>query len=108
LIGQLSPLALRDWLHDTSRPPPLLLDVREPWEYERCRIGDSQLLPLGKLAQRCDELPRDRAIVVICHHGVRSQQAAHFLDSAGFAQTYNLSGGVAAWAEQVEPAMPRY
>lgn len=101
-------MALHDWLHNPSRPRPLLLDVREPWEYALCQIADSQLLPLQELPQRCNELSGERAIVVICHHGMRSQQAAHFLEDAGFARLYNLSGGIAAWAAQVDPAMPRY
>ena len=108
MIGQLSPPALHDWLNDPSRPRPLLLDVREPWEHELCRIADSQLLPLQELPQRYSQLPRERAIVLICHHGMRSQQAANFLGRAGFTQLHNLSGGIAAWAAQVEPAMPRY
>ncbi len=108
MIGQLSPPALRDWLNDRSRPQPLLLDVREPWEYDLCRIIDSQLISLKDLPQRWNELPRGHDIIVICHHGVRSQQAARFLEDAGFLQLYNLSGGIAAWAEQIEPTMPRY
>ena len=108
MIGQLSPLALRDWLNDQSRPQPLLLDVREPWEYELCRIIDSQLIPLKNLPQRWNELPHERDVVVICHHGVRSQHAARFLDDAGLPRLYNLNGGIAAWAAQVDPAMPRY
>ncbi len=108
MIGQLSPPALRDWLNDQSRPQPLLLDVREPWEYDLCRIIDSQLISLKDMPQRWNELPRGHDIIVICHHGVRSQQAARFLEDAGFQQLYNLSGGIAAWAEQIEPTMPRY
>jgi len=108
LIGQLSSPALRGWLNDRSRPQPLLLDVRESWEYDLCRITDSQLISLKDLPQRWTELPRRRDIIVICHHGVRSQQAARLLEDAGFPQLYNLSGGIAAWAAQIEPTMPRY
>ena len=108
MIEQLPPPALRDWLNDPSRPRPLLLDVREPWEYGLCRIADSQSMPLNDLPQHCNELPRERDVVVICHHGVRSQHAAHFLEDAGFPRLYNLHGGIAAWAAQVDPAMPRY
>ena len=108
MIEALTPTALRDWLADDSRTPPFLLDVREPWEFEHCRIAQAQLLPLQEIPQRWTELPQDQAIVVICHHGLRSQHAAEFLQNAGLPRLYNLSGGIDAWATQVEPAMPRY
>jgi rhodanese-related sulfurtransferase len=108
LIESLSPLALRDWLRDASRTPPLLLDVRDPWEYALCHIADARLLPLTTLAQRWNELPMEGALVMVCHHGLRSQQAARVLESAGFSRLYNLNGGIARWAAEVDAAMPRY
>lgn len=108
MIGQLSPTALHEWLNDASRCQPLLLDVREPWEYDLCHIANSQLMPLKDLAQHWNELPHEGDIIVICHHGVRSQRAAQFLKDAGFRGLHNLTGGIAAWAVQIEPAMPRY
>jgi rhodanese-related sulfurtransferase len=108
LIESLTATALHDWLTDKDRAPPYLLDVREPWEFERCHIASAQLLPLQQIPQRWHELPSDRDIVVICHHGMRSLQAATFLEAAGLSKLYNLDGGVAAWATQVDPTMPRY
>ncbi len=108
MIAALSATALRDWLADTGRTPPYLLDVREPWEFELCHIAGAQLLPLQQIPQRWNELPRDREIVVICHHGMRSMQAAGFLQQAGLSKLYNLNGGVAAWADEVDVAMPQY
>jgi rhodanese-related sulfurtransferase len=108
LIESLTVTALREWLADPNRSAPYLLDVREPWEFERCHLSLSQLLPLQDIPQRWSELPQDRDIVVICHHGMRSLQAAQFLQSAGLTRLFNLSGGVDAWAAQVDPAMPRY
>jgi rhodanese-related sulfurtransferase len=88
--------------------PPLLLDVREPWEFAICRIPGSELLPMSQLVRRLGELDANRETVVICHHGIRSQQVALFLERQGFGRIINLQGGVAAWARDVEPAMPTY
>jgi len=87
---------------------PTLLDVREPWENALCRIPGAILIPMGELPGRIDELNPDAETVVICHHGVRSYHAARYLESLGFGDVVNLSGGVAAWADEVDPAMPRY
>ena len=65
-------------------------------------------VPMRELPGRLDELPRDRDVVVVCHHGVRSRQVAHYLVRLGYMAVWNLTGGVAAWADQVDPAMPRY
>ena len=99
---------LKQWLDDTARAAPLLIDVREPWEQDICRIPGAQSLPLQDIATRWSELPRETDIVIVCHHGMRSLQVANFLAQAGLDRVYNLSGGIAAWAEQVDPAMPRY
>jgi rhodanese-related sulfurtransferase len=107
LIVQLPPPQLRQWLDDPSRTP-LILDVREPWEYDICRISGAQLLPMQEVPARLEELTQKTDIVVVCHHGMRSLQVANYPARAGFTRVYNLSGGIAAWAEQVEPTMPRY
>lgn len=97
------------WLADAAREQPLLLDVREPWETDICRIQGSVLMPMASVPMRAtEELPAGRSLVVICHHGARSMQVAYFLERAGFAEVLNLAGGVAAWADSVEPTMPRY
>lgn len=101
-------MALKAWLEDPGRDKPLLLDVREPWEYERCHIEGAVLLPMNTLPARLAELPRDRDIVVICHHGVRSYHVARFLDRHGFSRVINLAGGVDAWAKEADPSMPTY
>jgi rhodanese-related sulfurtransferase len=108
LIPQLSARELHAWREDGDRAPPLIVDVRERWEFDRCRIDDSLSVPLHALANAAGDLPRDRDIVVVCHHGVRSQHAAAWLARAGFARVHNLAGGVAAWADDVDPGMPRY
>jgi rhodanese-related sulfurtransferase len=108
LIPQLGPGELRSWQADPTRAPPVLIDVREPWEFEYCRIEGSVPIPLGELAARVDELPAKRPLVMVCHHGNRSWFAAVMLREAGFADVYNLRGGVEQWAAEVEPTMKRY
>jgi rhodanese-related sulfurtransferase len=107
-MTQITPQLLQQWLADTGRKPPVLLDVREPWEYQTCRIDGSTLAPMNTIPARVRELDPDTETVVICHHGARSFQVALFLERNGFSNLYNLQGGVNAWADQVEPAMPRY
>ena len=87
---------------------PVLLDVREPWEWNLCRLPGTVLIPMHELPTRIEELNKGAETVVICHHGVRSYHAARYLETKGFENIINLTGGVAAWAEEVDPAMPRY
>ena len=108
MIEQLPVTALHEWLADGGRAAPLILDVREPWEHAICRIEQAQLLPMQEIPERCAELPRDRDIVVVCHHGVRSRFAARFLAGSGFAPVFNLTGGVEAWAADADPTLARY
>jgi rhodanese-related sulfurtransferase len=107
-VTNIAPVALQDWLKDTARGQPLLLDVREPWEYEKAKLDNSRLIPLREIPARFGELDTAADIVVICHHGGRSMQAALFLDRQGYSSVRNLTGGVDAWARQVDPAMPVY
>jgi len=87
---------------------PLLLDVREPWEFDICHIAGSNNLPMGQIQQRVEELADSGEIVVICHHGVRSQQVILFLQGQMDASLINLDGGVDAWAREVDRDMPLY
>lgn len=101
-------MILQQWLSDTTRAKPLLLDVREPWEYEHCRIEGSMLMPMGEVPQRLGDLDRGAEIVVICHHGIRSYRVGLLLAQSGFGGIYNLQSGVAGWAREVDPAMRTY
>ncbi|MBT9612410.1 MAG: sulfurtransferase [Burkholderiales bacterium] len=107
-MKQLSPPELREWLNDTTRAKPVLLDVREGWETEYCRIDGSNWIPMREVSERWDELNQEAETVVICHHGVRSYHVAKFLEHQGFSDVYNLSGGVDGWARQVDPTMKTY
>jgi len=84
-----------------------VLDVREPHEYQICNIG-GHLIPLGDLPKRVNELDSSREIVAHCRSGVRSAKAVGFLQQAGFKKVHNLAGGILAWAERVDPKMPKY
>jgi len=107
-MQQLSPPGLKSWLADGDRAAPYLLDVREPWEYDLCHIEGAEPIPMASIPARQGELPKERDIVVMCHHGGRSQQVAAFLEHAGFSRVHNLQGGIHQWALQVDPAMRRY
>ena len=87
---------------------PVLLDVREPYEYSLCRLESSTLIPVEELDTRLGELKRDSEIVVYCHVGIRSASAVRLLRQAGFANVRNLQGGIDEWARQVDNKMPRY
>jgi adenylyltransferase/sulfurtransferase len=85
-----------------------LIDVREPFEYEISRIPGSKLIPLGELLGRLSELDSADEIVLQCKSGARSAKALHLLQDAGFRKLYNLEGGINAWSDQVDPAVPKY
>jgi adenylyltransferase/sulfurtransferase len=104
---EVAPAALTREL-DTGSRPPILLDVREPWEWEIARIEGSRLVPLGELATRLGQLDTRTPIVTICHHGLRSSHARDLLRAAGFTGVRSLSGGIDEWARTVAPGMPRY
>jgi rhodanese-related sulfurtransferase len=107
-MQQISAPQLADWLADPAREKPVLLDVREPWEYQTCHIEGALPMPMNTVPARQEELDPDAPIVCICHHGARSLQVAAFLERNGFTQVANLTGGVHAWASQVDGAMPTY
>ncbi|HXM81916.1 MAG TPA: rhodanese-like domain-containing protein [Burkholderiales bacterium] len=107
-MQQISPSNLSAWLADAGRARPVLLDVREPWEYQTARIEGSTHVPMREVPARVAELDPDKEVVVICHHGGRSLQVALFLEKQGFAHVHNLVGGVDAWARTVDPAVPVY
>ncbi len=87
---------------------PILLDVREPWEFEVCHIDGSINIPMGQVSQQLEQLQTASEVVVICHHGVRSQQVIGFLQQRLTAELVNLDGGVDAWARAIDPDMPVY
>lgn len=106
-MKQLTVRELKDRLAAPGEPP-VLLDVREGWELNICALPGAVHIPMGQIPARLDELDPRRETVVVCHHGVRSLRVAHFLESRGFRNLYNLQGGVDAWAREIDPAMHKY
>lgn len=89
--------------------PPLLLDVREQWEFETAHINNSLLMPMGDVPSRAHaELDPDEPIVVICHHGARSLNVTMWLRAQGFEQVQSLAGGIDGWSRSMDATVPRY
>ncbi len=106
-MQHMTPAQLQRYLAHVTQPP-LLLDVREPWEHAICRLPGATLVPMRQIPQQALTLDRMQETVVICHHGVRSFQVAAYLERLGFTHVVNLTGGMDAWARQVDPGMPTY
>jgi rhodanese-related sulfurtransferase len=87
---------------------PVLLDVREEWELARCQLPGCTWIPMGQILARVNELNKQSQTVVICHHGIRSWQVAKYLEREGFSDVINLTGGIDAWAKEIDPAMTIY
>ena len=85
-----------------------ILDVREEWERDICSLDTIIAIPLNELPQSFEKLPKDRALVVLCHHGMRSLRAAGWLRANGFDNAVNLAGGIDAWAKQIDRQMKVY
>jgi rhodanese-related sulfurtransferase len=88
--------------------PHLIVDVREAAEVDICVIAGSLCIPMQQVPNQLLQLPRDRPIVVLCHHGVRSAFVTQYLRDRGFDNAVNLAGGIDAWSRLIEPDMPRY
>ena len=106
-MREITPQQLKDYLQ-IAAPAPLLLDVRELWEYEICHLEGAKLMPMQQIPQTFNALDPQQETVVICHHGRRSQQVGNYLERMGFTRIINLTGGVDAWAHDVDRSMPTY
>ena len=108
MVPEISPTQLNARLEAAEEL--LLIDVREPFEFELAHIEGARLIPLGQVEDALESLEdwRERPIVIHCHHGPRSRQACQLLISKGFSRVENLDGGIAAWSEEVDPRVPSY
>ena len=89
--------------------PPILLDVREPWEAETATIAGATLIPMGEITSRAHtELDPDRHVIVFCHHGQRSLSVTMWLRNQGFEHAQSLAGGIDNWSRTIDPSVPRY
>jgi rhodanese-related sulfurtransferase len=111
-VLEYSALQLKAYLdvvqQDNSKQQPLLLDARQPWEFDVCKIENSILIPMSTIPTEHLSLDLERETVVICHHGIRSRSVGHYLEQAGFSNIINLSGGVDQWAKTVDNQMATY
>jgi len=111
MIPQVRPADWNDWLQAQSARP-LLLDVREPWEVQTASVApegfDLVAIPMNEIPARLAELPADRTIACLCHHGARSLRVAMFLAQQGYDSVANVAGGIDAWSRERDPGIPRY
>lgn len=105
-MQNITPQELKQRLENAS--PPELIDVREAWEYDICRIEGSKNIPMSEIVTSHNEMNKQSETVVLCHHGGRSLQVAGFMESIGFENVMNLEGGIDLWAKTVDPDMPQY
>ena len=105
-IPEITPVELKKKMD--AHQPFVLIDVREPHEYQICRIPGSKLIPLGEVPKRMNELDSADEIVVHCKSGMRSARAVELLMKSGFGKIHNLKGGILAWSDQVDPSVPKY
>jgi rhodanese-related sulfurtransferase len=111
MIEQVRPADWDAWLQ-AQEARPLVLDVREPWEVHTASVApqdfDLLAMPMGEIPGRLGELPADRPIACLCHHGVRSQRVALFLAHNGYTDVVNIAGGIEAWSRDRDPSVPLY
>lgn len=105
-IKQLSVIELKNKIE--ANADLFLLDVREPFEVAHAQLSGSVPIPLNQIPKRLDEIDFEKEIVVICHHGMRSMQAANFLAQVGFRNISNLVGGIDAWSVECDSSVQRY
>jgi len=86
----------------------LLVDVREPWEYELCRIEGAKLIPMGSIPANLQALDTDDEVICYCHHGMRSMDVAVWLRGQGVERARSLAGGIDRWSAEIDPSVPRY
>lgn len=113
MIAQVRPADLPAWLEAArAHGEPVVLDVREPHELQRAHVVENgfrlRAIPMGAIPPRLAELDPTQPIACLCHHGGRSMQVAHFLESRGFRHVANIAGGINAWSAEVDPSIPRY
>ncbi|HEX2545277.1 MAG TPA: rhodanese-like domain-containing protein [Ramlibacter sp.] len=111
MIPQVRPGDFDDWLQ--AQPArPVVLDVREPWEVHTASLdvpdADVVVIPMQEVPQRLHEVPQDRPVAVLCHHGMRSQRVAMFLAHQGYTDVANIAGGIDAWSRERDPGIPLY
>jgi rhodanese-related sulfurtransferase len=118
MIHQVRPAGFSIWVTSQTQDgrAPLLLDVREPWEVSMAAVQPANVgrgfdllaIPMNEIPARLAELPQDRPIACLCHHGIRSQRVALYLAQNGFENVVNIAGGSDLWSVEADTTVPRY
>jgi rhodanese-related sulfurtransferase len=116
MIAQIRPAAFTQWIAGLGGVVPLVLDVRESWEFHTAAVRplnagaafDVLSMPMQDIPSRLGELPTDRPIACLCHHGIRSQHVARYLAQNGFEQVVNIAGGIDGWSTEADPSVAQY
>lgn len=116
MVPHIRPAQLTQWLQQCAQQSPeatpIVLDVREPWEVATASVKpqgfELRHMPMASIPARLHEIPRDRPIACLCHHGGRSAQVAYFLHRQGYEDVVNIAGGIHAWAAELDPSVPQY
>ena len=106
---EIEPASVAELLNSEKPVSVVILDVREPWEFQTARIDGSLLIPMGDIPSRANqELDPEAHIITVCHHGMRSLNVAVWLRNQGFEKVQSMRGGMDAWSCAIDPAVPRY
>jgi rhodanese-related sulfurtransferase len=112
MVDQVHPTDLDAWFAHDAKAPPVLLDVREPWELQTASVTPQGFtlvaIPMNEIPARLGELDPATRIACLCHHGARSQRVAAFLSQNGFDDVANVAGGIDAWSASRDAGVPRY
>jgi rhodanese-related sulfurtransferase len=105
MIQDLTPKAFKASLNNDNT---LLIDVREDWEFDVCKIQGAQLMAMSAIAETYTQLDKNANLAIYCHHGVRSLRVIHFLQSQGYENLINLQGGIDAWSSEIDSSVAKY
>jgi adenylyltransferase/sulfurtransferase len=103
---EITPLELKEKIDRGENV--LLVDVREPWKYEQCRIAGAKLIPMGAIPANLQALDSGEEVICYCHHGMRSLDVAAWLRGQGVEKAKSLNGGIERWSAEIDPTVPRY
>ena len=103
---ELTPVELKQRLDRGEKV--LLVDVREPWEFDVCRIEGAKLIPMGQIPANLQSLDVDDDVICYCHHGMRSLDVVNWLRQQGISTAKSLAGGIDRWSLEIDPRVPRY
>lgn len=106
MLKELTPKQVQQRLKDGM--PLTIIDVREPWELQICRLESALHIPMNDIPDALERIPREGDVVIMCHSGGRSAQVALWLTMQGFTNVYNMAGGIDRWSVEVDSTVPRY